>query len=216
MYGILLSQILLTTIFICFSIFSLPYKLFYVQNLWLSFVCLIVTLAIMYAFAYTDLGKQVPINYVLLLVFTLAEAYSISYVGIVFKPKIILLAALLTLFATLGLTVYAMYTQRDLTSCGSLLFMMGFMLMGVAVAQMFIRNSIFQIIASCFGVLFYGLYIIYDTQLMLGTKSYSLSIDDYIYAAMTLYTDIVGMFLELLNLLNALGGQGEGGGEGDE
>lgn len=46
-----------------------------------------------------------------------------------------------------------------------------------------------------------GLYIIYDTQLILGKGEASLGIDDYIFAAMSLYIDIVQLFMYILQLL---------------
>ena len=60
--------------------------------------------------------------------------------------------------------------------------------------------------SASFGVAVCSLYIIYDTQLIIGGKHKrcaQLSIDEYIYAAMILYLDIMRMFLELLRLLGA-------------
>lgn len=48
-----------------------------------------------------------------------------------------------------------------------------------------------------------GLYIIYDTQLIVGTRAESFTIDDYIFAAMCLYVDIVRLFLYVLAALGS-------------
>ena len=48
----------------------------------------------------------------------------------------------------------------------------------------------------------YGLYLVYDTQLIAGGKRFELSMDDYIIGALILYIDIVGLFLKLLQLLS--------------
>ncbi|XP_065322017.1 protein lifeguard 2-like isoform X2 [Gordionus sp. m RMFG-2023] len=46
-------------------------------------------------------------------------------------------------------------------------------------------------------------YIIFDTQMMMGgDKKYSLSPEEYIFAALTLYLDIVNLFLYILQLIN--------------
>ena len=50
-------------------------------------------------------------------------------------------------------------------------------------------------------VVFYGLYLIFDTQLIAGGHSHKLSMDDYVIGAMLLYIDIMMIFLELLKLL---------------
>jgi len=52
----------------------------------------------------------------------------------------------------------------------------------------------------CWSVLFQ--YLVFDTQLMLGGKhKYSLSPEEYIFAALNLYLDIVNMFLYILNIV---------------
>ena len=85
----------------------------------------------MYTFAYTDMSRKVPTNYVLLLIFTITEAYAASYIGLIYKPKLILLAAFLTLMMTAGLTLYACRTETDVTQYGSLIYMIVFILLGI-------------------------------------------------------------------------------------
>ena len=40
-----------------------------------------------------------------------------------------------------------------------------------------------------------------DTQLLLGNKQLSLSPEEYVFAALNLYTDIINIFLRLLRIL---------------
>lgn len=49
-------------------------------------------------------------------------------------------------------------------------------------------------------VLLFGIYLIIDTQLILGGKRISLSIDEYVAAAMLLYIDIITIFLYILQM----------------
>jgi len=45
-------------------------------------------------------------------------------------------------------------------------------------------------------------YLVFDTQLMLGGKhKYSLSPEEYIFAALNLYLDIINMFLYILSIV---------------
>ena len=49
------------------------------------------------------------------------------------------------------------------------------------------------------GALVFSLYLVYDTQLMLGGKhKHALSPEEYIFAALNLYLDIVNLFLYIL------------------
>ena len=55
-------------------------------------------------------------------------------------------------------------------------------------------------LVSALLVIFYGLFLIYDTQMIAGGRKYELSLDDYIIGALILYIDIIMIFLELLKL----------------
>ena len=52
-----------------------------------------------------------------------------------------------------------------------------------------------------FFVVLYGIYLLIDTQMVVGGGRHELSIDDYIIGAMILYLDIVMMFLYILEML---------------
>ena len=52
------------------------------------------------------------------------------------------------------------------------------------------------------GVLIYSIYLVMDTQLIMGGKRYAIEIDDYILGALILYTDIIMIFLYILKMLS--------------
>ena len=54
--------------------------------------------------------------------------------------------------------------------------------------------------AFVIGVI-YCVYILIDTQLILGGKNKELTLDNYVMGAMILYVDIIGLFLKILQLL---------------
>ena len=91
----------------------------------------------------------------------------------------------------ISLTVYAFTTKTDFTILGGLFFILGFVLIGAVILGIFFRSKIYQIILASLILVFYGLYLIYDTQLIVGNQKYSLSYDDYIIGALSLYIDIV-------------------------
>lgn len=50
-------------------------------------------------------------------------------------------------------------------------------------------------------------YLVYDTQIMMGGgKMYAISPEEYIFAALNLYLDIINMFLYILQLVSAASG----------
>ena len=62
------------------------------------------------------------LNYILLLIFTLSEAYLVSTVCIVYDKMLVFEAATVTLMITVSLTIYACVTKTDFTIIGGQLF----------------------------------------------------------------------------------------------
>lgn len=110
----------------------------------------------------------------------------------------------MTLGMTVALTIYALFTKTDFTICSSLFFVIliaMFMLMIVSIFMSFVKW--WHPVVSAFFVMVYGLYLIYDTQLIAGGRSYQLTLDDYVVGSLMLYVDIMMIFLELLKLFGS-------------
>jgi FtsH-binding integral membrane protein len=201
-YGILSAQMLLTTLMCVLSITIPAYAEFQIANRALLYVCLFGTIAIMIALCcFNHLARKVPTNYILLTLFTLFEGYIVSAICATTKPEIVLMAAVMTCAVTIALTIYAFTTKTDFTMLGGLLFVGSCIMLLFGIFLMFTHNKVLYIIYSCLGVFFYSIYLIYDTQLIVGDKSRSIGLDDYIYGALMLYVDIIQLFLHILRLL---------------
>ena len=144
------------------------------------------------------LDRKVPTNYYLLGIFTASEAYIVMFIcAMVRDPMIVLQAAALTAAIVIGLTLYAVAAKRDFTTCGAFLFMFSFAMLAFSMLCMIFGVQL-PLIYSVFGVILFGLYLIFDTQMLLGGKTHSFDQDQYILAAICLYLDIVNIFLYLL------------------
>ena len=162
----------------------------------LSFLVLFLCLA-----CCRDLSKKVPYNYIFLLAITLCEAISCSIAASIYSFQIVALALLLTIVTTLAITFYACTTKTDFSLCRMGLY--------VLFSQMFVIGLIavlFRIKALytfyTFGMTFMvGIYLVYDTQLILGKLGMGYSVDDYIFATLEIYMDIIRLFLLILRIL---------------
>jgi len=56
-------------------------------------------------------------------------------------------------------------------------------------------------------VIFYGFYLCYDTQLIMGGKENEIDLDDYIIGAIMIYLDVIIIFLKILSLLKTVLGK---------
>jgi FtsH-binding integral membrane protein len=54
----------------------------------------------------------------------------------------------------------------------------------------------------CFGVILFGIYLVIDTQMIIGGRRFEISTDDYVLAALVLYIDIIQLFLYILRMLS--------------
>ena len=107
----------------------------------------------------------------------------------------------MTAAVTVALTFYACTTKTDFTMCGGLFFILSIALLCLIVCSWFMTFAAWwHPFVSALLVVFYGLYLIYDTQLIAGGRSHELSYDDYIVGALLIYVDIMMLFLELLKL----------------
>lgn len=111
-----------------------------------------------------------------------------------------MLAAILTSAMVVSLTAYAWTTDFDYTELLPYMFMGSIVLLAASICAMFIKMPVIHTIISAITVVFFGVYLIVDTQLVMGTNHHSLSVDEYVLGAVFLYVDIVTIFVEILKL----------------
>lgn len=126
-----------------------------------------------------------------------------SFIASQYDRDIVLMAGALTVGITVALTLYAVFTKTDFTGCGPILLVCVVALVIGGILSIFFRNKWLSLVLSVIGVIVFGIYLVMDTQLVIGKNSRCYGIDDYVMAAMNLYIDIVQIFLYLLQILGA-------------
>lgn len=103
----------------------------------------------------------------------------------------------------IALTLYDCYSKSDFTDKGDYLVAVLIELIITGFLNIFIRNSVLQLICAGVGAILFSCYIVYDTQLIVGGShyKYQFEIDDYVFAAITLYLDIINLFLYILQII---------------
>ena len=112
-----------------------------------------------------------PANYFLLFSFTIFETVIVSFGCAKFPFKTIVLAAVMTLAMTLALSIYAWTTKTDFTVLGGVLFVALLCFPIIGILGFLIQSKILHLVYCYFGVLLFSIYIIYDTQLIIGKHS---------------------------------------------
>jgi len=206
-YSILWVQLVVTSIFIGCCNQIQPLQKFMISG-WgstLVFPCFILMIVLScMIYCRHDIIKTCPGSGIYLTLFTGASTYILGYVGVVTSSETLLLAGLSTLGIFSGLSLYAVQTKYDYTDKGGYLLAL---LLGLVICGLFIPFTslpILSIVYSSAGSIIFSFYIVYDTQLIVcgNHRSVMFHIDDYVLASVSLYLDIINLFLMLLDLLN--------------
>ena len=149
-----------------------------------------------------ELARKVPTNYILLFCVTLSESILSAAAAINYPLEIVITAILLTIAASIGIICYTLKTKRDLSYCGMTLFALISQLFFFGFLNLIFRSNFLNLVYTFLSAVMFGLYLVYDVQLISGKFGREYSVDDYIFAAMELYIDIIRLFLEILRILS--------------
>lgn len=196
-YTILTVQLLATAGVSTLSFFSQSYKT------WIQSHQLVVWASLFGSLLFLGLTywkrKSYPTNLLFLSLFTVAEAYTVSVIVSFYKTSIVLNAVVLTAGIFIFLTAFACQTKYDFTSWMHYLFGAVWALFLFGMIAMFLpRNSTVELVYGGIAALIFSAYILVDTQLVIRKHH----VEEEIAAAISLYLDVINLFLAILRILN--------------
>ncbi|XP_053966597.1 protein lifeguard 1-like [Anastrepha ludens] len=205
-FAILSAQLVLTLGVVSIFIFVDAVQNFVIERpwlIWVAFGCVFIT---MIPIACCEgVRRSYPTNFILLILFTLAESVLVGCVAINYSPDTVLYAVGITTLVVLVLTLFALQTAIDFTACWAILLVALIVLLIIGIVAMFFPSRTLLIVYCSLGILVFSFYLIYDIQLMIGgNHKYAISPEDYIFAALSIYMDVINLFLYILNLLGIL------------
>ncbi|XP_019070197.1 BI1-like protein isoform X1 [Solanum lycopersicum] len=212
-YYILASQILLTTIVSAGTVLYLPVNNILHGKTILLILLILPLLLLLPLYFYR---QKHPLNFVFLGIYTITLSISIGIACATINGKIVLEALILTSAVVLSLTGYTFWASKrgqDFSFLGPILFaslnvliLTGFLQVGLLVPNSF-SVSIYELffplgstvnaIYCAVSAIVFCAYIVFDTYKLIKRFSY----DEYIWASVHLYLDILNLFLDILRLL---------------
>lgn len=150
-----------------------------------------------------------PLKWNLLAAFTLSESLLVGLIASLFPSRVVWTAAASTALATGAVTAHAVANRnvhRDLSSAGRTLTSWGvlFLVYGALAALAPSWMPYNEAAYGLAGAVLFAAYLSYHTKrIVSGEYDRTLSHKDYVYGAVTLYSDIVNMFVYLLRVLAA-------------
>lgn len=175
---------------------------------WGIFICLVVFVVPYFMLVCCESTRRnFPTNIMLLFLMTLGMAGVCGYSTARLDTEVVFYAFMLTVVVTVAITVMAIICPFDFTSCTMVVCVMVVVVMLFAVVAgiivMVTKSRIVNIIYAGVCVILFSLFLIFDTQAIIGGRRVSLSPEEYILGAVQIYVDIIEIFLNFLELIGA-------------
>uniref|UniRef100_UPI00398EC4C8 protein lifeguard 1 n=1 Tax=Pristiophorus japonicus TaxID=55135 RepID=UPI00398EC4C8 len=202
-YLILMVQLLITIGIICMFLYWNTLNVWVTKTYWFTYALFPAIFVLIIVLSCCDgVRRKAPWNFMLLLLFTILEGLLLGAVSVLYGADAVMWAVGATAFVSFGLTLFALQTKWDFTMASGILFVVLLALVAFGLLCAIIRSFWLQIVYASLGTLIFSIYLVVDTQLMLGGKHrYSLNPEEYIFAALNLYLDIINLFLFILHLI---------------
>ncbi|EFO26124.2 hypothetical protein LOAG_02358 [Loa loa] len=195
-FGILFLQLFITVI-LCTALYvTSEIRLFLQQQSWIVLVSLIGSFILLFAMFIH--ARSVPLNYILLVSWTIMQSITVGAVVSFFEVEVVIEAVGLTTLTVIGLFVYTLQSKRDFQSHWAALFSVSMVFLAAGFINLLIQSALFDFLVATFGAVLFSIYLIFDIDRIM----HHTSPEDYIEACVSLYLDIINLFLEILQILN--------------
>jgi len=204
-YGILSAQLAMT-VAVALPLASRGQRFLYSNAGLMIAATVLMCLSVMVMSCCHRIANKFPLNYFLLFIFTIAQGVIVGGLCAAYTWTSVGLAASSTALVFFAMTVYAFTSKTDFTGMGTYLF--------AGLISLCVSGLVFSVLAVCgiyvpaltmvcdaIGVVVFTMYIVCDTQMIIqGEHEIKFGIDEYVFAAMMLYADIINLFVKLLKL----------------
>lgn len=205
---ILAVQLSITMGFILLVMFYQPVRNFVRKDLILFIIasCLMMVLYFVLV-CYKSLRRIFPLNFILLSLFTLGMSYLCAVVTAWYQTKVALIAVAGTALICFVVALLSCQTWFDITKWSFIITLAGIVVMIFGIVVLIVTiitySPILWLIYSGVIVALFSVFLLYDLQCILGGRREEMSPEEYIYGALTVYVDIVMIFMYMLELIRA-------------
>ncbi|XP_061779673.1 fas apoptotic inhibitory molecule 2b isoform X1 [Nerophis lumbriciformis] len=204
-YAILMVQLFVTVAIVALFTFCAPARFFIQTHPSLYMASYLTFFATYIALSCCgDLRRQVPWNIILLVVFTLSMAFMMGFVSSFYNTKSVVLCLGITAIVCFSVTVFSFQSKVDITSCQGVLFSLCVVMLLCAIMLSIVVPFGYvpwlHAIYAVLGAILFTLFLAFDTQMLLGNKRYAISPEEYVFATLSIYLDIIYLFSFLLQI----------------
>lgn len=146
--------------------------------------------------------RDYPRNLILTLLFTFVEGVWLApflYMAELRSPGVVGQAGILTLSTFGVLSAYAVFSRRDFSAWGSFFIMGLWVLIATSLINMFFPTALGTLWIAAGTVMVFSGLLVFDTWRLVRSGQYGP--DDYVPAAVSIYLDLLNLFIAILTLL---------------
>uniref|UniRef100_A0A8B9VP79 Glutamate ionotropic receptor NMDA type subunit associated protein 1 n=1 Tax=Anas zonorhyncha TaxID=75864 RepID=A0A8B9VP79_9AVES len=183
---VLSLQLSVTFAFVAVFTFVKGVRGFVQRNVWtyyISYAVFFISLIVLSCCG--DFRRKHPWN---LSILTVSLSYMVGMIASFYNTDAVIMAVGITVVVCFTVVIFSLQTKYDFTSCRGVLIICLVVLILFSILCIFIRNRIMDIIYASLGMI-------------LGNKQLALSPEEYVFAALNLYTDIINIFLYILAII---------------
>ncbi|XP_077459378.1 protein lifeguard 2-like [Stigmatopora argus] len=135
---------------------------------------------------------------------TLSLSYMTGMLSSFYNTKSVMMCLGITSAVCLLVTIFSFQTKIDVTTCRGMLliFSMVVFISGLALAVVLPFQYVpwLDTIYAVLGAILFTMFLAFDTQLVMGNKRYTISSEEYIFATLSIYLDIIYIFSFFLQI----------------
>lgn len=204
-FGIVCAELLFTALWVTLVYNNTALRSFVVNSYYLGIFFAVITFVGTLALALSrTLSRTVPINYYITVAVIFSMAWSVSYFTAFFPASTVMMAAVATCSAVVGITFYAWTSNAQYNYAKAFLYSSLSILAFQLFAMFFLAPDVYNFWISVLFAISSSIAILYHTQAIIGKKTMKYSQDEYICAAMNLYIEIIQLFIELVKIIDKL------------
>lgn len=200
-----MCQLLVTTIFKGLETFHQSTKMLMRKNMSLFILGIVITFGVIIAFAHVkNLRRKSPENVILLFIFTVAGSITVAIGTIPYSPDKCIMGFSVATLLCFALSIFALLSTTDLTIKVGCALIAAITVMLIFSVATFFPSKLITVIIGSVGAAIFSIYPIYDMQLKVeGEHKYSIASEGIVFAVITIYLDIINMFMYILTILGS-------------
>ncbi|KAH8319820.1 hypothetical protein KR074_007114, partial [Drosophila pseudoananassae] len=202
-FGIVLVQLLFTCGIIAFFIYHRPTKRLvqkYPQVMLVAAVINIIVLIMISCFE--TFRRKHPVNLICLSIYTFTMSVLLGVASSFMDANVVLAGVGITAILVTALSLYAIQTKYDYTAARGVFITILIAFIVIGSMEIWIPSLVMNLPIACIMAIFSCFFLIYDLQLIIGgNHMYSFNPEEYVFAALTLYVDIVRILVYVLRIL---------------